>query len=64
MSVAKGTWTQMGVQLIHKIWEGIREFIREGSKGELPMSINSTHILEFLLSLCIKLYFLIEFLQD
>jgi hypothetical protein len=39
----------MGVELIHKRGEGLREFLIEGSKGELPMSINSTHFLNFLL---------------
>jgi len=33
---------------------------KRGAKGGLPMSINSTRIPEFLLSLYIKLYFLIE----
>jgi hypothetical protein len=36
-----------GDELIHKRGEGLGECLREGSKGELPMSINSTHILEF-----------------
>jgi hypothetical protein len=46
MSAAKGIWTEMGDELIHKRGEGLREYLREGSKGEIPMSINSTHILE------------------
>jgi hypothetical protein len=50
----------MVVELIHKRGEGLGECLREGSKGELPMSINSTHVPEFLLSLCIKPLFLIE----
>jgi hypothetical protein len=47
MSVAKGTWTEMGDELTHNRGEDPSEFLREGSKGELPMSINSTHIFEF-----------------
>jgi hypothetical protein len=47
MPTAKGTWTEMGDELIHKRGEGLGECLREGSKGELPMSINSTHIPEF-----------------
>jgi hypothetical protein len=47
MLVAKGTWTKMRVELIHKRWEGLGEFLIEGSKGELTMSINSIHIPEF-----------------
>jgi hypothetical protein len=47
MPVAKGTQTNMGVELIHKRGEILGECLGEDSKGELPMSINSTHILEF-----------------
>jgi hypothetical protein len=47
MSVVKGTWIEMDDKLIHKRGEGLRECPREGSKGELPMSINSTHIPKF-----------------
>jgi hypothetical protein len=46
MPTLKGTWIEMGVELIQKRREGLREFLREGSMGELPMSINSTHIPE------------------
>jgi hypothetical protein len=47
MPVVKGTWTEMGIELINKRGEGLGEFLREGYKGETPMSINSTHIPEF-----------------
>jgi hypothetical protein len=33
MQVSKGTWVEMGDELIHKRGEGLGEFIREGSKG-------------------------------
>jgi len=39
----------MGDELIHKRGEDLGEFLREGSKGELPMSINSTKFLKLLL---------------
>jgi hypothetical protein len=47
MPAAKGTWRKMGFELIHKKGEGLRECLREGVQGGLPMSINSTHIPEF-----------------
>jgi hypothetical protein len=47
MLVAKGTWTDMEDQLIHKTAKCLEECLREQSKGELPMSINFTHIPEF-----------------
>jgi hypothetical protein len=47
MSTAKGTWTKMGAKLIHERGEGLGECLREGSKGEILMSINFTHIPEF-----------------
>jgi hypothetical protein len=46
MPTAKGTWTKMGEELIHKRGEGLKECLREGFKGELPISINSTRIIE------------------
>jgi hypothetical protein len=50
MSTAKGTWKEMGDELIHKRGEGLREF-QEGSKGELPMYINSTHFPKFVIGI-------------
>jgi hypothetical protein len=47
MPIAKGTCEDMGDELIQKRGEGPREFLREGSKGKFPMSINSTHIHKF-----------------
>jgi hypothetical protein len=41
MPVAKGTWTEMGDELIHKRGGSI-ENVQEGSKEKLPMYINST----------------------
>jgi hypothetical protein len=48
MSVAKGTWTEMRDELIHKREEVLVEFLRgvQGGRG-LPMSINSNHIPKF-----------------
>jgi hypothetical protein len=37
----------MGDELIHKRGQGLEELLREGSNGELLVSINSTHIPEF-----------------
>jgi hypothetical protein len=37
----------MGDELIHKRGEGLREWPKRGSKGELPMYINSTHFPKF-----------------
>jgi hypothetical protein len=34
-------------ELIHKRGDGLGEYLREGSKGKLPMSVNSTHVPEF-----------------
>jgi hypothetical protein len=47
MPTTKRTWTEMGAELIHKRGEGLGECLREGSKGELPMSIYYTHFPEF-----------------
>ena len=47
MPLVKGPWIEMGTKLIHKKGECLIECLREGSKGEFPMSINSTHIPEF-----------------
>jgi hypothetical protein len=38
----------MGDELIHKRGEGLRECMREGFKGGLPMYNSSTHIPEFI----------------
>jgi hypothetical protein len=46
MLAAKGTWTEMGDESIHKRREGLGECLR-GSKGGLPVSINYTHIPKF-----------------
>jgi hypothetical protein len=46
----------MGDDLIHKRREGLRESLREGSKGELSMSINSNHIPEFYYHYVLKFY--------
>jgi hypothetical protein len=43
MLAAIGTWTKMGDELIHKRGEVLMECIKEGSKGDSPMYINSTH---------------------
>jgi hypothetical protein len=52
MRAAKGTWTEMEDKLIHKRGEGLGECLIEGSRGELPMSINSTHtFLNFIITL-------------
>ena len=47
MSASKEIWIEMEVELIHKRGEGLGECLREGSSGEIPMFINSTHIPEF-----------------
>jgi hypothetical protein len=49
MPAGKGPWTEMGVELIHKRGEGLGECLREGSRGELPMSINSPTFLNFII---------------
>jgi hypothetical protein len=37
----------MGDELIHKRGEGLGKCLREVFKGEIPMSINPTHFLNF-----------------
>jgi hypothetical protein len=59
MPTTKGTWKNMGDEIIHKRGEVLRECLKEGSKEELPMSINSTHILEFYYHYVLNFYFLI-----
>jgi len=49
ISVAKGISTKIGIELIQKRGEDIWECIREGSKGELPMPINSINFLKIIL---------------
>ena len=60
MPVAKGTWKNIGVELIHEGGEGLGECLREGSKRELSMSINSTYIHKFHYHYVLNLCFLIE----
>jgi hypothetical protein len=57
MPTPKGTWKNMGTELIHKKGEGLRECLLEGSKGELPISINSTHIPKFYYQYVLKSIF-------
>jgi hypothetical protein len=60
MSTSRGTQTKMGVELIHKRGDGLRGCLREGSKRELHVSINSTHIPGFYYPYVLNFYFLIE----
>jgi hypothetical protein len=46
---AKGEWIEMGDELIHKRQEDLGECLRQGSKGEIPMSINSPTFLNFII---------------
>jgi hypothetical protein len=43
---ANEIWTNMWDELIHNRGEGLGDCLREGSKGGLPMTINSTQIPE------------------
>jgi hypothetical protein len=51
MSIAKGTWREMGVELIHKGGEDIKECVRGVQRGELPMYINSIHFPKFVIGI-------------
>jgi hypothetical protein len=49
MPVAKGTWTEMGDELIHKRGEGLGECLKRGPRGNYPCILIQPIFLKFLL---------------
>ena len=48
MTTSKGTWKDMGDELIHKRGEGLREFLRGDPRGEHPCILFEPIFLNFL----------------
>jgi hypothetical protein len=51
MSVAKGTWKNMGDELIHKRGEGLKECIRGGPRGITHVYLFNPHFLNFIMTM-------------
>jgi hypothetical protein len=49
MPGAKGTWIEMGVELIHKRGEGLREYVRGVQRENYPCLLIQPIFLNFLL---------------